>query len=183
MGGLVEELQPQSRLRLGRLCHHQQSARVLVDTVYQSHFGVIGVKSLVVFQVPGDGVDERAVKVAYPRVHHQSGGLVHHHQVGILVHHGQRYVFGLDSGVVAGPVEHQRHHVSGSHPVVALHRFVVYVYKSGVGGLLDAVAARVLHLLAHVLVDAERLLPFVHLETEVLVQLLLAVHLVYVVYL
>ncbi len=174
VGGLVEELRPQLRLCVGRLCHHEQSAGVLVNAVYQSHLRVIGVVCGQVAQVPRHGVDQRAVEVAATRMHHQSGRLVHHHQFIVLIHDVHRYVLRLYRGVEVRAVEHQSHHVAAAHLVVALHRPSVHIHESRIGGVLYAVAAGVLQLLGQVFVYPDGSHALVGLHAEVLVQLLVA---------
>ena len=95
--GLVVELLAQRGLGLGSLGHHEQPARVLVDAVHQPHLRVVGVKLAHVPQVPGYGVDERAVEVARAGMHHHSGRLVDHHQRAVLIHHFYGYVLGHDA--------------------------------------------------------------------------------------
>ena len=169
---VVEELYAEPRLCLGRFRHDKQTARVFVDAVDKTHFGVVGIEARVVFQVPCHGVDERAVEVAGSRVHHHAGGLVDDHQRIVFIDDVERNVLGLDGGVVARAVEHERDDVARAHLVVALHGALVHVDEARVGSLLDAVARGVLHFLLHVFVDAQRRLPRIDLEAEVFVQLL-----------
>ena len=95
VGRLVEELRSERRLRSRSLCHDEQSARVLVYPVDQSHLRIVGVERAHVLHVPCHGVDQRAVEVAHTRVHHQSGGLVDNHQLAVFVDDVERYVLRL----------------------------------------------------------------------------------------
>ena len=85
MCGLVEELLAKVGLRVRCLGYHEQSAGVLVYTVYESHLRVVGVESRQVSQVPCHGIDERAMEVAGSRMHHQPCWLVDNHQGLVLI--------------------------------------------------------------------------------------------------
>ena len=104
-------------------------------------------------------------------MHDKPCRLVHHHEVGVLIHHVERNVLRLYRGIMARTVEHERHHIAGTHFVVALHGAVVHMHETGVGGLLYAVAAGVLHLLAHELIHTHGLHARVGIEAEVFVKL------------
>ena len=168
---MVEELGTQLRLRLGCLSHHQQSAGVLVDAVYQSHRRVVRVVGRQPSQVPCDGVHQRAVEVAHARVHHHARRLVDHHQRVILIDDVQRYLLGLYRRVIVRTVHHQRHHVARTHLVIALHGLSVYLDEPGIRSFLDAVARLVRQVFRHILVDTHRHLPGVHLHAHVLIEL------------
>ena len=171
MRSLIEELQSERRLCFRSFCHNEQSACVLVDTVHESHFGVVGVVALHIAHVPGYGIDQCAGEVARSRVHHHASLLVHHHQVVVLIHHVYGQVFSHDACVVAWAVEHQRHHVARAHLEVALDGASVDVYKACIGSRLNTVARRVRQFLAHIFVDSQGLHAGIGLKSEVLVQL------------
>ena len=141
MGCLVEELLAEQCLGFRCLGHHQQTAGVLVDTMNQSHLGVVRVKGRHVAHVPCHGIDERAVEVASSRMHHHARRLVDDHQLVVLIHDVKRNVLRHDARVVLRLVEHQGNHVLGTYLVVALYRRAIDVDGSSVGGLLYAVAA------------------------------------------
>ncbi len=141
MGGFVEELCPQLRLGVWGLGHYQQSACVLVYSVYQSHLRVVRIVRRQIAQVPRHSVNQSSAEVSAPGMHHQSGRFVHNHKVIILIHNVERYVFRLYRGVEVRPVEHQGYHIAAAHLVVALHRTPVYIHESCIGSVLYAVAA------------------------------------------
>ena len=180
MCSLVEELQSQLGLGVGSLGYHQQTARILVYAMHQTHLGVVGVVALDIAQMPGEGVDQCTREVAHAGVNHEAGGLVDHHQLAVFIDHIEWYVLGLDRGVVARTVEHERDHIARAHAIIALHGAVVDMHKTGIGGTLYAVAARVLQLFEHILVYAQRLLTAVHDKSEVLVELGFAFEFVYI---
>ena len=123
--------------------------------------------------MPGDGVDQSAVEVAASGMHHHACRFVDDHQLVVLIDHVEWNLLWLDGGVEMGTVEHQRDDVARSHLVVALHRFLVYMHKTGIGCLLDAVSAGVLQFLAHEFIHSDGHLSTVHLKAVVLIELLL----------
>ncbi len=170
VGVVVEELGTQLRLGIGCLGHHEQTAGIFVDTVYQSDARVVGVVAWQVAQMPGNGVDQRAVEIAHARVYHQSGRLVDDHQLIVLVNHIKRNVLRFNLGVIVGTVEHQGDDVAGTYLIVALDSLAVDLDETGIGSLLDTVARGVLQVLRHVFVDAYRLLPTVHFHAQMLIK-------------
>ena len=84
----------------------------------------------------------------------------------------KRNIFGLYCVVILWPVEHQRNNVKRAYSVIAFHRLVVYVYKTGVCRALYAVAACVLQLFEQEFVNAQRLLSFVYDNAQMFIQLL-----------
>ena len=171
MGGLVEELLAEASLGFRGFGHHQQSAGVFVDTVYQSHLGTVGIKRGKVFQIVGDRVDKRAREVAGTGMDDHPCRLVDHHQSIVFIDHGKRYVFGHDACVVFGTVEHQRDNISGPHLIITLHRPAVDTDETGIGCTLYAVAALVRIFLGQKLVYAYRSLPGIHFDFPMLVEL------------
>ena len=174
VGVVAEELLAQLALSLGRLGHDEQSARVLVDAVYQPHLRVVGVVGGQVAQVPGDGVDQRTVEVTHARVYHQSCRFVDNHQLVVLVDHVEGDVLGLNRGVEVWTVEPQGDDVARAHLVVALHGTVAYEDEARLGRLLDTVARGVLRVFGEELVDALRHLSPIHLYAQVLIELSVA---------
>ena len=168
---VVKELRAQFGFGFGRLGNDQQSAGVFVDAVHQSDARVVRVVSRQTAQMPSDSVDQRAVEVAHTRVDHKSCGFIDHHQLVVFVNDVERNILGLYRGVVVRAVHHQRHHVARTNLIIAFHRTVVHVHHSRVACLLYAVTRRVLQLLEHELVDADRCLTTVGLHAIVLVEL------------
>ena len=166
---VVEELLAQVRLGRCRLRHQEQSARVLVDAVHESHRRVIGVKVLVVAQVPGDGVHQRSAEVAAARMDHHPRRLVDDHQVLVFVGHLQRDVLRHDLPVPFRMVQHQRHHVARLHPVVALDGLLIHPYAASLSSLLYAVAARVRHVVHEELIHSHHRLSLVRDDAPMLV--------------
>ena len=73
-----------------------------------------------------------------------------------------------------GTVEHERDDIAWSDLIITLYGFVVHMDKARIGSLLDTVPAGMLLMLREVLVDTDRLLSFVHLYPEVLIELAVA---------
>ena len=175
MCGLVEKLHAQLGLGIGGLGHDEQSAGIFVYAVHQSHLRVVGVVCRQVAQVPGNGIDQRAVIVAAPWVHHHARRLVDHHQFIVFIHDVERDIFGVYAIVVVRTVEHQRDHIPRPHLVAALHRTVVHMHKARIRCTLNTVATGVLQFFHQKLVDAQRHQPLVGHKAQMLVQLLLLI--------
>ena len=170
-GGLQQELVAQGGLGIGRFGHDQQAGRVLVDAVDEAHVRVVGIVAGIVLQVPGDGVDQRAVPVAVAGMHHEARRLVDHQHVVVLIDDVQGDVLRGDVVLVGRAVHREGDDVQGLHAVAALHGASVGLYEAGIGGLLDAVARGVLDAVKEVLVHAHHVLPLVHHHAEVFVEL------------
>ena len=170
LGRLVEELYAQRRLGIGSLRHHEQSRRILVDAVHQSHPRIVGVVVGIVAQVPCDGVHQRTVIVAAARVHHHARRLVDHHQVVVLVDDIERDILRLNVRIHARAVHHQCHDVARLHTIVALHRLAVHMEASSLSGLLYAVARGMRQVVDEKLVHTHQLLTLVGHHAEVLVE-------------
>ena len=123
--------------------------------------------------MPRHGIDECAVEIAGTRMHDHSGRLVDDHQRVVFIDDVERNVLGLDGGIVARTVEHQRDDVARTNLVIAFHRSIVDMDEARIGSLLDAVARRMLHLFLHIFVDAQRSLSRIDYEAEMLVKLLI----------
>jgi len=175
---LVEKLLAQCRLGLRCLGHHEQTTRVFVDTVHQSHFRIVGVEGGHIAHVPGYGVDQRAREVAGSRMHHHTGRFVDHHQIIVLVDNVQRDVLRDDAGVVLGMVEHECDDIARPYLVIAFDGFASHADVSCVGCCLYAVAAGVLHVLGEKLVNAYGCLSGVHHDAPVLVAVVIGIGLV-----
>ena len=104
--GLVEELNTQLTLSIGRLGNKQQTAGVFIDTMYQANLGVVGIIRRQVFQMPGNGIHQRAMEVSSTRMDNKSSGFIDYQQLSIFVNDVQRDVFGLDSAIVSRAVKH-----------------------------------------------------------------------------
>ena len=87
----VGELLHQARLRVDRLRHHEQPARVLVEAMDDAGARHAGKRR----RVREQRVEQRAVGLAGARMHHQSGRLVDHDQRGVLVHDLERHALRL----------------------------------------------------------------------------------------
>ena len=170
---MIEELHTKLRLRLGRLRYDKQTAGVLVNTVYQSHTGIIRVIGRQVTQMPGDGIDQRSVEVTHAGMDNEAGGFVDNHQLVVLIDHIQRDVLGFDGGVIVRTVEHQRDNIAGTHLIVALDGTLVDVDKAGIGSLLDTVTGGVAQMLHHIFVHTQRHLSGIYLQADMFVELLL----------
>ena len=169
LGGFVEELTAEVSLGVGGLGHDEEPGGVLVDAVHQAEARVVDVVVGIVAQVPGQGVDKGAGPVAVTGVHDQSGRLVDHQYILVLINDVEGDILGENLVGIARTVHHHLHHVGGLDAVVRLHRPAVDQDAAGFGGLLDAVARRLLQVVDEEFVDSQQLLPGVGHEAEMLV--------------
>ena len=147
---VAEELLAQIRLGLWCLCDDQQSCCVFVNAVHQSHLRVVGVVGRQVAQMPGNGMNERAMEIAASGMHHHACRLIDDHQLVVFIAHIKGNILGHDGGVEVGTVEHQGDNIAGTHLIVAFHgagfpTLLAVVgrrdeQEAGVGSLLYAVA-------------------------------------------
>ena len=168
---LVEELHSQFCLCQWCLCHYKQSTGVFVYTMYESYFRIIGIIVWYIFKMPSHSVYQCAMIVAASRMHHHPCWFVYNHQFGVFVDDVKRNIFRLYATVVLRTVEHKGYHVEGTHLIVALYRFLVYMYKARIGSSLYTVSACVLKLLRHELVNAQRHLSFVYDYAQMFIEL------------
>ena len=114
------------------LCHHQQSAGVLIDAVHDAGANLPADAGQAALAMPQQGIDQGAVRVAGGRVHHHALGLVDHQQVGVLIHDIQRDLLrnGLDGLCVRDLQQHSvpcfQLETFGHGLAVALHMAVSY---------------------------------------------------------
>ena len=142
-GGFVEELFAQMRFGVGIFGHHEKSGGVLVYAVYQSHGRVVRVIVRIVFQMPGDGIDQRAGIISASGMHHQSRRFVHHHQVFVFVHDVEGNVFRDDFIFIFRPVQENDDFIERFHFIAAFHRPAVYEDELLLGSPLQPVARRI----------------------------------------
>ena len=113
--------------------------------------------------------------VAVSGMNDQAGRFVNHQQVVVFIDDVQRNVFGFDLHAAALVGHHKGDHIARPDLVVGLDDAVVHPHVFGLDGQLDAVAGSVGEVLGQKLVHAQRRLPAVGLQPEMLVHLLLLV--------
>ena len=82
------ELRNQSGVRAQARRNHQQARGVFVETMNDARAG----DALQRGSMPEQRVDERAVGVTGPGMHHESGGFIEHQQIRVLKEHAQRKI-------------------------------------------------------------------------------------------
>ena len=132
----------------------------------ESNLRVVRVVGGQILQVPGDGIDQRAVEIATTGMDYHACGLVDDHDFIVLIDHLEWDILWSDGRVVVRTVEHQGDDIARTHLVVTLHRpgtaslFDILgrtdMDETCVGCLLDTVAAGVRLVLGEELIDANR---------------------------
>ena len=140
--------------------------------MHQSHLRVIGVIAHVIPQMIGNRIDQRAVKIATPRVYHHTSTLVDHENLLVLIHNVQRNILGYNSPITLRSVQHKRHHIASLHPVIALYSLAPHHNKASLSSLLDTIATRVAQVVHQKLVHTHRILPGICHYTAMLVEFL-----------
>ena len=154
--GFIEELQPKTRLGFGGLGYHKQSAGIFINAVYQSHFRIINIKVRIVFQMPSHGIDQSAIEITAPRMHHHASRLVDNHQAVVFIHHIQGDIFCFYSGIERRMVQPYGHNVQRFDPITTFHRPVIDLYETSLCRLLDSVAGSILQMQEQKLVHTKQ---------------------------
>ena len=170
LGGLLEELTREMRLRLGALGHDEQPARILVDAVHEPQAWILGVVVRVILEVIGQGIDQCPRIVAMPGMDDEARGLIDHQEVFVLVDDVQRDILGDDLQLTARTAQLERDDLEGLNAVVGLDGAVADEDIAALQRLLDAAAGGVGHARGEELIDAQQLLPLVGDDAEVLVE-------------
>jgi hypothetical protein len=109
--------------------------------------------------------------VAVTGMNNQPCRLVYYHQVCILIYYIQGYILRLNSTVIWLVVKQHLHHIARLNLIIILDRLTVNPYITGVGGILNTVPGRTVHVLRQVFVDANRGLALIYFATPTLPQL------------
>ena len=64
---------------------------------------------------------------------------VNNHQVVVLVDHLKRNILRFDRCIVMRTIKHECNNITRANLIIALDRFVVYMYKAGISCLLNTV--------------------------------------------
>ena len=139
---------------MSRLGDDKEAGGVFVNAVNKAYLGIVDVKSGIVLEMPGDGIDQSAGIVAHSWVYYESGGLVDDDDVLVFVDNVEWDILGLNLGLIGRVFEPYGDAVKWLDAVVALDGSVVDAYKSRLGSLLDAVARGVLQMEEEKLVHA-----------------------------
>ena len=175
VSSLVEKLFSEGRLGCCCLSNDKESAGIFVNTVHQSHLGVVGIEAFQVSQMPRHSIDKRPREVTGTGMYNHSGRLIDDHEHVIFVDNFKRNVFGNDARIVLGSVEHERNHIAGAHLIVALYGLVVHMNEARISCLLNAIAALIGILLSQEPVNTHRSLPHIHHYLPVFIELLCVV--------
>src|SRR5574344_201136 len=170
-GRFIEKLKSQVRLRHSCLRHHQQSARILVNAVYQTNLRIIDVILRHILQVPRNGIQHRAVPVAKAWMDHHACRFVNDHQVLILIHDIQRNLLWRNLILIMRAVQHHLNYIVRLHLVRPLHRLSIRHDKTCVCSTLNPIAARVAQVVQQETVHPQQLLLLVSHHPVVLIQL------------
>ena len=166
---MIEELLRQVCLRICSLCYDQESARVFIDSMHQSDCRVVGVESLIITKMPGNCINQSAFVVAATGMHHKTCRLIDDKQDFVFIDNIEWQIFRNDFPIALRMVEDKRDDVASLYLIVALDGLVVCSDASCFSSFLDAVATRSRHVIHEELIDANRALTFIYLDTPMLV--------------
>ena len=136
---MIEELFSQVRLCLRRLSHHKQTAGILIDAMNQSYLWIVRIIARKITQMPGDGVNQRAMEVSTTRMHHHTSWLIDNHQIVVFITHIQWDILGFNSRIEMRAIQHQSDDIPRAHLVVAFYWTVVYKQEACIGSLLNTI--------------------------------------------
>ena len=136
---LVEELESQVCLGIRSLGHNEQSRRIFIYAMNQSHLRVIRVVLGIIPQMPSYGIHQCAMIVAASGMHHQPCRFVDDHQVFIFIHDIKRYILGDDVVIISRTIHHHGNDLARLYLITTLHRFAVGHYIPHVGSPLNTV--------------------------------------------
>jgi len=162
--GFFEKLTRKLGFSFGIFGYHQQARSIFVDAVNQTGSGIVGAKGRMIFEMPGQCVNQGARKIAVSGMNHHTGFFVYYQQVLIFVNDVERNVLGNNAGV-AGRVGHQHFNfISGFDPVIGLDGLAVNLNHTGLCRVLDAIARNLCDMANQKFVDAQRRLTGIGLK-------------------
>ena len=123
--GLIVELHSKTGLRIRCFGYNQQSGRILVYSMHQSHLRIVRIVCRNVSQMPCNSIDQGAMIIAASRMYHKSCRLVYHHKFTVLVNNVKWNIFRNNVVVIFRTVHHHRQYIQRFHLIAAFHRFSI----------------------------------------------------------
>ena len=133
----VKELVSKKTFCLFVFCHHKQSRRVFVYSMYQTGTWVVCLELYVPFEVPCNGVHHCSRVVAASRMYHHSRFFVDDHQLVVFVHNVERNIFGNNLQLLFWCFELYGNHIVRLYFVVCLDRIPIGKQVTAVGSFLN----------------------------------------------
>ena len=174
MGGLIEKLLSQRGLGTRSLCHNKQTRRILINTMHQSHFRIVGIKFRHISQMPGYSLNQRTMEITSARMHYHTSLFIYDQQLVIFINHIDVNLLWFDAGLMSWTVHHQRDHIIRANLIITLYRFPVDMDKTGISSLLNTITALVCHFISQVFINSHRILISIHLHLPVLIEFTMA---------
>ena len=176
LDSMAEELPCQIELGIIILRHHQKSGSIHIDPVHQhTHPVILCIRTLGNAQMEGESIDKSPLEMAVPRVDHHTGRLVDHQKVIILIDYVERDILRQHLETPPFVWHHKADDITGTHYHIGLGNLVSETHIAIPYRTLHPVAGSVHKMAGHVLVNAQRRLPHIHIEPEMLEHPLLIV--------
>lgn len=171
---MIEELFGQVCSSLTGFSNYNQAGRVFVDAVNQPKTGQVFFIDgrILLAEIIGNAVQQRAAEIAYTGMHHHIGRLVDDHQGGIFVHNIQWNIFLFQNGMIGVNQAHHHNFIAWSDLIIAFYGFPVYGQKPRFDTLLYFIPGRTLHVHLHPFVYPKRLLAPVYYKYFFLIKVL-----------
>ena len=167
---LVLELFAQERLCLFVFGYEQQPRGVFIDTVYEPHTRIIDVEFGIVSQIPGDGVEQRAVEVAHTGVYHHIGCFVDDHNIVVFEYYRERYVLRYYRVVARRRLERYYYLVEWLDAITRFYGLSVDSDKAKIRSILKSCTRDPAQQIGQIFVDTYKSLTFVYYDTVMFVQ-------------
>ena len=107
MSIMLKELLSKRRLCFWCLCHNQQSTRIFIYSMNQSHLRIVGIISRQIPQMPSNRMNQGTMEVAAPRMNHHSGRLIDDHQFIIFIAHIKGNILWFYRCIKMRAIQHQ----------------------------------------------------------------------------
>ena len=167
---LVLELFAKERLCLFVFGYEQQPRGVFIDTVYKPHTRIVDVEFRIVFQIPSDGVEQRAVEVAHTGVYHHIGSFIDDHNIVVFEYYRERYVLWYYRVVARRRFERYYYLVERLDAIARFYGLSVDSDKTEISSVLKSCTRDSAQQIGQIFVDTYKPLTFVYYDTVMFVQ-------------
>ena len=116
--GFIEKLFSQVCFGIRSFGYQQQTRSILIDTVHKSHPRVVRIEIRIIFQVEGDGIEQRTFVIAHSGMHHQPRLLVDDEQFVIFIYNPDGYILRSNFKRYAWVCQHDGDDIQRLNPVV-----------------------------------------------------------------
>ena len=169
LDSMAEELPCQIELGIIILRHHQKSGSIHINPVHQhTHSVILCIRTLGNTQMESKSIDKSPLEMTVPRVNHHTGRFVYDQKVIILIYYVERDILRKHLETPSFVWHHKADDITWAHYHIGLGNFVSETDIAILYCTLHPVAGSVHKMAGHILVNAKRSLPHIHIEPEML---------------